>query len=93
MTRKILLVVLMSFASVIARASPNFTQSSYGQFRLMQNNGSFSSIDKVFETNSEKTFAHIQAFLTGFKSYLTIPDAINCTVYLNSSINEFNHTQ
>lgn len=59
----------------------------------MQNNGSYSSIDKVFETTTEETFAHIQAFLTGFKSYLTIPDAINCTVYLNSSINEFNHTQ
>ena len=59
MTRKILLVVLMALASVITRASPNLTQSSPGQFRLQQNNGSYSSIDKVFETNTEKTFAHI----------------------------------
>ena len=92
MTRKIILVVLMAFASVFARASSSISQS-HGKIKLQQNNGTFSSIDKVYETRTEKTFAHAQAFLTGFKSYLTIPDAINCSVYLNSSINEFNYTQ
>ncbi len=58
MTRKIILVVLMAFASVIARASHSHDQTP-DKFRLTQNNGSFSSIDKVFETRSEKTFAQI----------------------------------
>ena len=61
--------------------------------RLAQNNGSFSSIDKVFDTKIEETFAQTQAFLAGFRYQLTIPTSMNCSIYLNSSFNEFNQTQ
>lgn len=88
------MTVLLCFASQLVSASSFLTgHQPLGSGRLAQNNGSFSSIDKVFETKTEETFAQIQAFLAGFRYQLTIPTSMNCTIYLNSSFNEFNHTQ
>jgi hypothetical protein len=42
----------MTLASVLARTMPKHAKAS-----LKQNNGTFSSIDKVYETKSEETFA------------------------------------
>lgn len=61
--------------------------------QLEQSHEFLQQVNRNYSTNLEYKFALANSFLYGFKSQLTVPNALNCTKYLEQSLEEFNQTQ